>query len=193
MLPYTRFTHVEQWQTVMNDSIPEAERALFQSAVADAEPLTHDQAEPYRLRPPPRPRERPEQHDELDVYTLSEAEVETHEYLEFARPGVQKRLMHDLRRGYLQASLELDLHGLTAATARTVLREFLADCAERRLRCVRIVHGKGGRSGQPVLKRKVNYWLRLRADVLAFCSATRRDGGSGAVYVLLRNPDKAKR
>jgi DNA-nicking Smr family endonuclease len=42
-----------------------------------------------------------------------------------------------------------------------------------------------------VLKCKVNYWLRLREDVLAFCSATRRDGGTGAVYVLLRNPDKS--
>lgn len=177
----------------MNDSIPEAERELFQSAVADAEPLSHDQAEPYRLRPPPRPRARPDEGDEMDVYTLSEAEVETHEYLEFARPGIQQRLMHDLRRGDLAVALELDLHGLTADAARTVLREFLADCAERRLRCVRIIHGKGSRSGQPVLKRKVNYWLRLRADVLAFCSATRRDGGSGAVYVLLRNPNKAKR
>ena len=63
------------------------------------------------------------------------------------------------------------------------------------LRCAHIIHGKGYRSGerQPVLKRKVNYWLRLRPDVLAFCSATPRDGGTGAVYVLLRNPDKARR
>jgi DNA-nicking Smr family endonuclease len=44
-----------------------------------------------------------------------------------------------------------------------------------------------------MLKRKVNYWLRLYEQVLAFCSANRRDGGTGAVYVLLRNPDKAQR
>ena len=44
-----------------------------------------------------------------------------------------------------------------------------------------------------MLKQKVNYWLRLRDEVLAFCSATRRDGGSGAVYVLLRNPRKSAR
>ena len=44
-----------------------------------------------------------------------------------------------------------------------------------------------------MLKCKVNYWLRLREDVLAFCSATRGDGGTGAAYVLLRNPNKAKR
>jgi len=44
-----------------------------------------------------------------------------------------------------------------------------------------------------VLKRKVNYWLRLHEEVLAFCSATRRDGGTGAVYLLLRNPEKSRR
>lgn len=43
----------------------------------------------------------------------------------------------------------------------------------------------------PVLKQKVNLWLRQRQDVLAFCSALRRDGGTGALYVLLR-PAKPK-
>jgi DNA-nicking Smr family endonuclease len=63
------------------------------------------------------------------------------------------------------------------------------------VRCARIIHGKGSStSGRPpVLKQKVNYWLRLYDQVLAFCSATRRDGGTGAVYVLLRNPNKARR
>jgi len=67
--------------------------------------------------------------------------------------------------------------------------------AIHRVRCARIIHGKGIRSSsaQPVLKQKVNYWLRLHDEVLAFCSATRGDGGTGAVYCLLRNPNKAKR
>jgi DNA-nicking Smr family endonuclease len=79
--------------------------------------------------------------------------------------------------------------------AERVLDEFLRECAHRRVRCARVIHGKGSRSteGPPVLKRKVNYWLRLREQVLAFTSATRRDGGSGAVYVLLRNPAKGER
>ena len=53
---------------------------------------------------------------------------------------------------------------------------------------MRIVHGKGLRSrqGQPVLKVKVNHWLRQREEVLAFCSARPVDGGTGAVYVLLK-------
>lgn len=176
----------------MKESIPASDLDLFRAAVADAQPLHHDQeAEPYRRRRLPVPRPRPEPPDEDELGGLSEAEVETLEYLEFARPGVQLRLLQELKRGALAVALELDLHGLTADLARETLREFLRVCAERRVRCARIIHGKGTGSGQPVLKRKVNYWLRLRKDVLAFCSATRRDGGTGAVYVLLRSPRKS--
>ena len=55
-------------------------------------------------------------------------------------------------------------------------------------RCVRIVHGKGlsSEGKLPVLKVKVNSWLRQKDDVLAFCSARPQDGGTGAVYVLLK-------
>jgi DNA-nicking Smr family endonuclease len=39
---------------------------------------------------------------------------------------------------------------------------------------------------RPVLKGKVNHWLQQRDEVLAFCSARPVDGGTGAVYVLLK-------
>ena len=53
---------------------------------------------------------------------------------------------------------------------------------------VRIVHGKGRGSGQrgPVLKQKVNRWLRQWDTVLAFVSTRQVHGGTGALYVLLR-------
>jgi DNA-nicking Smr family endonuclease len=37
------------------------------------------------------------------------------------------------------------------------------------------------------LKAAVDSWLRRHPDVLAFCSARGIDGGTGAVYVLLRS------
>ena len=177
----------------MKKPIQDADYALFRAEIEGAEPLRHDQAEPYRKRPPPIPRPRPPEDDEDDLALLSESEVETHDYLLFYRPGVQKRVLQELQRGHIVVGLELDLHGLTAEHARLALREFLAECHHRRIRCARIIHGKGfgSQQSQPVLKCKINYWLRLREDVLAFCSATRRDGGTGAAYVLLRNPNKA--
>ena len=170
---------------------------LFRAEVEDTAPLRQEVPEPWHRRPPPRPLVQPpgwgeEEVDETTV--LSEDEVETHEYLLFARPGVQKRVLADLQRGAIPRGLELDLHGLTTVFAEQLCREFLDDCARRRIRCAQIIHGKGygSQQRQPVLKRKVNYWLRLRPDVLAFCSATRRDGGTGSVYVLLRNPNKGR-
>ncbi len=178
------------------DPTPE-EQDLFREAMADAVPLQPNQAEPFRRKPPPRPIEQPDYLTKTDDKNaiLSESEVKTGDFLEFSRPGVQQRVFQELRRGHIEPELELDLHGLTVAYARETFKEFLHACRHRHIRCARIIHGKGRRSedGQPVLKQKVNYWLQLEEDVLAFCSATRRDGGTGAAYVLLRNPNKKKR
>ena len=83
---------------------------------------------------------------------------------------------------------EIDLHGMTGAEAKAALREFILEAVNRRMSCVRIIHGKGRRSGPrgPVLKNVVNQWLQRIDNIQAFGSARQVDGGSGAVYVLLR-------
>jgi DNA-nicking Smr family endonuclease len=88
----------------------------------------------------------------------------------------------------VQASL--DLHGLRSDEAREAFTVFLKQCANREVRCVRIIHGKGLGSANrtPVLKGKVLAWLKQKDEVLAFCQAPANDGGSGAVRVLLRQP-----
>ncbi len=179
----------------MKNRLQDSDYALFRAEVEDAIPLDNEIEEPFRERPKPIPRPRIEEAPTEDPQLLAESEVETHDYLMFVRPGLQKRVLLSLQRGQIEPSLELDLHGLTASYAGGLLQAFLADCAARHVRCAKIIHGKGRGSAQrqPVLKCKVNYWLRLRPDVLAFCSAPRFDGGTGAVYVLLRNPEKAKR
>ena len=50
---------------------------------------------------------------------------------------------------------------------------------------VKIVHGKGS---EAILKTCINGWLRQLPEVLAFCSAPPKDGGNGAVLVLLKKP-----
>lgn len=181
----------------MKKPLQESDSELFRQAVQDAQPLQSPLSEPYREKPAPVPRSEPisDDEDEDSGLRLSEHELDTPDYLLYSQPGVQRRVLGDLQRGRVPVNLELDLHGLTAAHAQAILREFLADCRLRRVRCARIIHGKGARSPdrQPVLKRKLNYWLRLRPEVLAFCSTPRHDGGTGALYVLLRNPAKRAR
>ncbi len=173
-------------------ALSESDRDLFRQAVADARPLVAGRVEPAPRRPAPYPRQtrRDEREvlEELVAGPDDAAELETGEELWYARPGLQHRLLRKLRRGRFATGAEIDLHGMTAAVARAELARFLAACHERDVRCARIVHGKGrgSRSGGPVLKRKVNAWLRQRRDVLAFCSARPVDGGTGALYVLLR-------
>ncbi|RNE90587.1 MULTISPECIES: Smr/MutS family protein [unclassified Marichromatium] len=181
----------------MKRQIEQADVELFLQTVGEVTRLEVETPPPSeRRRPPPVPRPRePELDDPEPIAGLSEVNLETPEYLLFSRPGIQRRVLGELQRGAIEVGLEVDLHGLNATYAKALLGDFLAECGHRRIRCARIIHGKGYRSSgnQPVLKQKLNYWLRLYDQVLAFCSATRRDGGTGALYVLLRNPDKSRR
>lgn len=170
----------------------DAEPDLFQASVGPVKPVSHDRVEHPLKRPPPRARFRERDDQEVLRDSLSDAfdpaDCETGEELWFARRGLQHRTLKRLRRGQFAQQAECDLHGLTALEARQVLSEFLHDCLDRGLRCVRVIHGKGLGSHQriPVLKSKISGWLCQRDEVLAFCSARPVDGGTGAVYVLLK-------
>lgn len=169
------------------------ERDLFRRALADAKPLraTRRAAEVIRK---PAPKARFARADEKAVLRESlEAHIddtESHggESLRFRRPSVGRRTMRRLARGNFSVQAEIDLHGMTVAEAKPRLAEFIEDCARSGKLCVRVVHGKGLGSGTrgPILKQKVNRWLRQWDAVLAFVSTRQVDGGTGAVYVLLR-------
>jgi len=110
----------------------------------------------------------------------------------FLVPGLQKNVIRKLRKGYYGLDAEIDLHGLSSRDAQQQLLRFLHRCVEDGCRCVQIIHGKGYNSpdNQPVLKNDINLWLRQHKDVLAFCSAQPKSGGAGALFALLRLPNK---
>ncbi len=99
--------------------------------------------------------------------------------------------LRKLRRGVMPIDGRTDLHGLGADAARAHLETFLRDKRTRGERCVLVVHGKGEHSpgGQGVLRGEIAAWLsqgKASEHVAAFASAGEEDGGTGAVYVLLR-------
>ena len=110
------------------------------------------------------------------------------DFLEFCRSGLQKKVLQKLKRGDNDFTALLDLHGHTTAEATRMLSNFVIDALAAGDRTVLIIHGKGLRSGAfgGVLKQFTASWLKRYAEVQAFCSAQPRDGGTGAVYVLLR-------
>ncbi len=107
----------------------------------------------------------------------------------FVRGDVAPDTARNLRRGQWRAGAELDLHGLRVrAGSPCAADHFLDECQEHGIRCVRIVHGKGYNSEglEPVLKDKARTWLVQKAEVMAFSEAPEREGGAGALLVLLR-------
>jgi DNA-nicking Smr family endonuclease len=172
--------------------LSDEEGELFRRATQRVTPLKHDKTVHPRKRPSPVPRQTHLEQQRVMRDMLSDAfdptEIETGEELLFSRKGLQHGLIRKLRRGQFTVQAELDLHGLTVDEARQALAEFLVDVRAMGARCVRIIHGKGygSRHKQPVLKNKLNGWLQQRDEVLAFCSARQVDGGTGAVYVLLK-------
>ena len=168
-----------------------AEDPAFRKAVSGVTPLPpKNKAALPKPLPPPRPRDPDTDASLHDDLSDSVPFVrEPGEPLRFARPGVQRQALSKLKRGGSNVDDELDLHGLTVAQARPLLVAFLARCRANGARRVRIIHGKGLRSGsgEGVLKGLVASWLAQREDVLAFHEARAAEGGSGAVVVLLRS------
>ncbi len=169
---------------------------LFREAVRDVKPLPAGAPATAADRPrPPLPVARFSRADRHAVLLESldgrsgDPELASGDELVYHRDGVQTSVLKKLRRGQYRVQAEIDLHGLTVAEAKQALREFLGDALDRQLRCVRIIHGKGLRSGHrgPVLKGVVSSVLRRVKPVVAYVSARQVDGGTGAVYVLLAN------
>ena len=161
----------------------------FRKAVADVKPLKHPRRAALRgPSPAPVPHQRNRDESAALAESLSgplsaEEALDTGEELSFLREGMARETLRRLRRGHWAIQDAVDLHGLTRDQAAALVVEFLNHCLARRLRCVRIVHGKG----LGILRAKLGKWLPRREEVLAFCQAPAREGGGGALLVLLRS------
>lgn len=170
--------------------------AAFHAAVADATPLPPVNRVCLGTLNPPPPRPVQSQADEraalretlhgpIGLQDRLEGGDEPH----YLRPGIATSTLRDLRRGRWVVQAEIDLHGLNRDEARHFLSSAIADASRRGLRCLRVIHGKGfGSPGrQSILRRLTRGWLMQKVEVLAYCQAAPRDGGEGALLVLLRS------
>lgn len=123
----------------------------------------------------------------IALFDPAELMIGSEDRLFFSRPGLQNKRTRQLTHGNIRQSDYLDLHQMTVEQARRAVLNFLLHSREHSYNCVRIIHGKGklNQSGAK-LKNHVNCWLMQIPWVLAFSSAQPRDGGAGALYVLLR-------
>jgi len=169
----------------------EDDAALFRAAIGPVREFTPAPLPPSA--PPPRAVVRMADEDDSAAWgefqrLLSTTPLDAGDRLRYRRDEIPPHVLQRLARGQYAVQDELDLHHARAAHAEAMLREFLHEAHLHEHRCVRIIHGKGvnSDSGIPVLKNLLDRLLRRRADVLAFHSAPARQGGTGAVLVLLR-------
>jgi DNA-nicking Smr family endonuclease len=165
---------------------------LFRETIGAVKPVKNDRADRDLPRPMPVPvqAQRHEQEALQDLMSdrYDPAALDLGSEISFLRPGLQHNLLRRLKRGHYSIGAALDLHGLTVPKAKQAVITFLQHARQAQKPCVRIIHGKGLRSSNagPILKPMVAKWLAQRQEVLAFCTARPVDGGSGAVYVLLK-------
>jgi DNA-nicking Smr family endonuclease len=115
------------------------------------------------------------------------------EYIEGSVKGFDRKLMQKLKKGQFPIQDYVDLHGMIKQDAEVRVRDFLQKSQRQGFRCVLVVHGKGLNSENhiPVIKEQIPLWLSrgpVRKIILAFSTAMPYDGGTGAIYILLKRP-----
>lgn len=173
---------------------------LFAKELEGVKPLRTDKALIIKKNPETpgiRVRRKLAESHQLSTDPLSSFEVpplKSNDVLSFKRSGIQNGVFRKFRLGQYEIEARLDLHKLTIEEARREVFRFLRDCSEYELRTAIILHGKGDRNPDKIaiLKSHLAIWLPQIDSVMAFHSAQRHHGGTGAVYIMLRKGDKAK-
>ncbi len=172
--------------------------ALFDAAMKDVAPI-RDRTEPA-IPPVPSPSGTAPVRKKSPARPRSPAVPRSGAALPYLSPGasadVDSRTLDRLKRGRLRPDARIDLHGMTQAEAHRTLLAFIAHAHASGARCVIVITGKGSVIDGGVLRNQVPHWLNspdLRPRILAFAPAQPRDGGAGALYVLLRRKREAIR
>ncbi|STQ76689.1 DNA endonuclease SmrA [Grimontia hollisae] len=174
---------------------------LFREMMADVAPIKHDTVERTQQSHQPTDAQLARQ---LAAQSLSESDpeylsldyakmVKPDDIVAFKRPGVQDGVFRKLRLGKYDIHARLDLHKYTLKDARDEMLRFLKQCQRMDIRSVIIVHGKGELSNpQALMKSYICQWLEQIIDVQCFHSAQRHQGGTGAVYVMIKKSQEKK-
>jgi DNA-nicking Smr family endonuclease len=112
------------------------------------------------------------------------------EYIEGWVGVAGKRFLPNLRNGLYSIQGQIDLHGLNRVEAQTAVEEYIKRMSRFHSCCIKIIHGRGINSpaDRATLKESLQRLLstrRMSRYVVAYASAPSKDGGVGAVYVLL--------
>lgn len=174
----------------------QSEEDLFRHAFSDVEPLTKGGRDVAARVPTPAAAPPPPPTFARLLEENIEFEMEySHEFITGQVRGLDAKIFRKLKTGEFSVQGHLDLHGMNADQAKIAVIDFLRRSYMEGKRCVLLIPGRGKNSplGQGVLRQELTAWLTqapLKRIVLAFTTALPKHGGSGAVYLLMRQVRK---
>ncbi|TMP37941.1 endonuclease SmrB [Pseudoalteromonas rubra] len=171
-----------------NSQLPDDDFALFREAISGTSQFKQDTVQQARRQTRFKGEviaEQKKQH-QAEFYFSDEyvPDIDTHGTVNYVRPGADKYLAKQLRRGDYAPELILDMHGMNKETAKDELAALIHACKKQHVACACVVHGIGER----VLKHKVPQYLVQHPDILAMHQAPLEYGGKGAVLILVDLP-----
>ena len=166
------------------------DRQAFEEAMAEVAPLgvRSRAVRPGHQAPPRAPRRAAPPAAAPPAAVPAHGPIDGAAVLAWRRPGLRHGDYQRLRAGRLPRPVpERDLHGLRPEQAGAAIAAAIADSRRGGGRALRLIHGKGVRSGTGAsrLKGLTAAVLRAHPEVLGFHS---EPGNTGAVNVLLRGP-----
>jgi DNA-nicking Smr family endonuclease len=106
--------------------------------------------------------------------------------------SIDQPIQRRIAKGKVAIEARIDLHGMTQDEAHGLLMSFIHRAAQRHLRTVLVITGKGrSPKSEGALKRAVPLWLAqlgFAVHVSGYADAAQSHGGEGALYVRLRKP-----
>ena len=162
--------------------IDESDKSLFRSAVNQQMPIDKDgdKEEAYNNK---KHWNKPfEDYSYLPKPNLSASDSISH-----SQAGVAPKTLKKMKQGRIGYTPSVDLHGQKIEGACQSLSKFIHYHGDERF--IQIIHGKGYNSDQnlSILKSQVVHYLKQHPQVLAFCSCPQKMGGTGAVFVYLKD------
>ncbi len=158
--------------------INEADKQLFRSTIDNSIPIDKDCVQPTNNKP---------KQPAFTAYScIYEARLSGSEIVKYAENGVSNKIIKQMQRGNIDYAPEIDLHGYSAKKACELMSQFIYHHQQENF--IRIIHGKGYNSKDNIgmLKTQVVSFLTQHPQVIAFNSCPKKDGGTGAIFALLK-------
>lgn len=166
------------------NQVNEQDRQLFRDTVDSIMPMDKDASHHTS---------KAEKQPPFTAYSfVIDGTIASEEVVNYTQSGISQKMINTMKQGHIDNASMIDLHGYKIVEACEILSNFMYHHQFEQF--VHIIHGKGYQSenGISVLKTQVVNFLKQHPQVLACHSCPPKDGGTGAVFALLKKQSNSE-